>query len=134
MLMGEGIGDVLYISICHSDRVKRRGIFFVLCNLGGSGFSHPRARYFSYNSKRKVPKRMPPLHPALRVPSHFNFANGSVQLASMLDEPHNSSLNCDPTKVKALGKVNGIQSQKLKTQSYICGWLSSVRCYVCIPK
>jgi hypothetical protein len=26
----------------------------------------------------------------------------------MLDEPHNSSMNFDPTKVKVFGKMNGI--------------------------
>ena len=33
-----------------------------------------------------------------------NFANGSVQLASMLDEPQNSSMNFDPTKVENWGR------------------------------
>ena len=57
--------------------------------------------------QQKVLKKCRPLNLALRVPEHFHFAYGSVQLASMLDEPQNSSMNFDPTKVKVLGKVRG---------------------------
>ncbi|MES0328493.1 MAG: hypothetical protein ABUK13_09925, partial [Gammaproteobacteria bacterium] len=69
---------------------------------------HPRASYSFPAAAKKYQKNAAPTpYPAGTQALQLYQRVGSTRV--LLDEPHNSSLNCDPTKVEALGKANRIK-------------------------